>query len=64
MKVDKNIKHRDKTIRSYIISRNWDKNPEFLLVREVVKDLRTRKPKLSEFKCVYDYEWEVELFFI
>lgn len=60
MKVDKNIKHRDKTIRSYIISRNWDKNPEFLLVREVIQDLTKRKPNLNKFKYVYDYEWEVE----
>ena len=60
MKVDKNIKHRDKTIRSYIISRNWDKNPEFLLVREVILNLTTRKPKLSAFKYAYDYEWEVK----
>ena len=60
MKVDKNIKHRDNTIRSYIISRNWDINPEFLLVREVIQNLVTRKPELSDFKYVYDYEWEVE----
>jgi len=60
MKVDKNIKHRDKTIRSYIISRNWDKNPEFLLVREVIQNLITSKPKLSDFRYAYDYEWEVE----
>lgn len=60
MKVNKDIKHRDKTIRCYIISRNWDKNPEFLLVREVVQNLKTRRPELSEFKYIYDYEWEVE----
>lgn len=58
MKVDKNIKHRDKTLRSYIKSRNWDKNPEFLIVRDVVQNLKTRKPELSNFKYVYDYEWE------
>ncbi|KKL46102.1 hypothetical protein LCGC14_2348990, partial [marine sediment metagenome] len=60
MEVGKDIKHRDKTIRSYIIARNWDKNPEFLLVREVVQNLTKRKPNLNEFKHVYDYEWEYE----
>ncbi len=47
MNVDENIKHRDKIIRSYILSRNRDKNPEFLLVREVIQNLRTRKPKIN-----------------
>jgi len=60
MKVDKEIKRRDKTIRSYILSRTWDKNPEFLLIRKVVQDLTKKKPELSKFKFVYDYEWEVE----
>ncbi|KKM62655.1 hypothetical protein LCGC14_1519480 [marine sediment metagenome] len=60
MRVGRDIKHRDKTIRSYVLSRNWDKNPEFLLVQKVVRDLTEKKPELSEFKFVYDYEWEVE----
>ncbi len=60
MRVDKNIKHRNKTIRSYITSRDWDKNPEFLLVRDVVQNLATRKPNLKDFKYVYDYGWEVK----
>ncbi len=60
MKIDKEIKHRDKTIRSYILSKNWDKNPEFLIVKEVVQDLAKKKPEFSKFKFVFDYEWEVE----
>ncbi len=60
MKVDKDKKHRNKTLRSYIVSRTWDKNPEFLMVREVVQNLRTKKPNFDEFKYVYDYEWEYE----
>jgi len=60
MKVDKKIRHRDKTIRSYILSRNWDNNPEFLIAREVVQDLTKKMPELRKFKFVFDYEWEVE----
>ena len=60
MKVDKQIKHRDETIRSYILSRNWDENPEFLIVQDVIQDLPKKKPQLKKFKFVFDYEWEVE----
>lgn len=59
-KADKEIIHGDKTIRSYILARTWEKNPEFLLVRQVVKNLTKKKLELRKFKYLYDYEWEVE----
>ena len=52
MKVDKEIRHRDKLIRSYVLSRNWDKNPEFLLVKQVVQDLTKKKPELVSSNCL------------
>ncbi len=55
----KNLKLRDKTIRSYIINRYWDKNPEFLIVKEVINHLAEKRPQFREYKFAYDYEWEV-----
>ncbi len=59
MRNKKILKHRDNTIRSYIINRNWDKNPEFLIVKEVINHLAEKMPQFREYKYAYDYEWEV-----
>lgn len=58
--VKKEIKHRNNTIRSYINNRVWDENPEFLLTKKVINNLKERRPELEKFIFVYDYEWEVE----
>ncbi|MHA1490441.1 MAG: hypothetical protein ACTSRI_12400 [Promethearchaeota archaeon] len=52
--------HRDKTIRSFINAKDWDRNPEFLLVKDVINDLGNRRPELKDCKYIYDYEWEVK----
>ena len=52
------IKKRDKTIHDYIIGRTWDKNPEFLLIRKIVKE-EIIQNYLENFPYIYDYEWEV-----
>lgn len=60
MMIDKEeLLHRDKTIRNYINARNWDKNPEFLLVKDLINELGNRRPDLKDYIYIYDYEWEV-----
>ncbi len=47
---------RDRVIRGYIDGRTWDLNPEFVLIRELV---RGGHAGLAGFPLLYDYEWEV-----
>lgn len=58
------IIHRNNTIRNYIRNRTWDNHPkgkiiEFNLVRDVEKNLSIRKPGLSKYQYIYDYEWDI-----
>ena len=55
----KELIHRDNTIRNYIINRTWDKNPEFLIVQDVIRNLGEKIPQFRNYKYAYDYEWEV-----
>lgn len=48
---------RDRVLRAYIGGRDWDANPEFRLIRALVKD---GDPLLEGFPFLFDYEWEVE----
>ncbi len=52
--------HRDLVIRNFINGKDWDQNPEFLLVKDVINDLGNRRPELINYKYIYDYEWEVK----
>jgi hypothetical protein len=51
------IQHRDQVLRAYFQGRNWDKNNEFLLKRELV--LKSSKI-LPQYPYLIDDEWEVE----
>lgn len=51
------IGHRDRVLRAYFEGRNWDKNEEYTLKRELV----LRSPELLPgYPLVLDDEWEVE----
>ena len=52
------IKNRNKTIRDYITGRTWDKNSEFLLIRQIVNG-EIIQNYLENYPYIYDYEWEV-----
>ncbi len=59
---EKEIKERDKIIRSYLLGRTWDNNDEFKLVRNVIS-LEYPDKQLCEnlqlYPYLFDYEWEV-----
>ncbi len=50
--------YRDKVLREYITNRDWDTNPEFQLVRQVVNGQITHE-LLKLHPYLYDYEWEM-----
>ena len=52
------IERRDKIIHDYITGRTWDKNPEFLLIRQIVKG-DIIENYIDKYSYIYDYEWEV-----
>ncbi len=65
----KEIKYRDKVIRTYLINRNWDEDmhhedlPEFKLIRKVVitqKDLMIYGGLLRRYPYIYNYEYQAK----
>ncbi len=59
---EEEIKYRNKIIRSYLIGRTWDNNPEFQLIRSVVSKEFPDKilcKNLEQYPYIIDYEWEV-----
>ena len=52
------IKRRHWIIHDYIIGRTWDKNPEFLLIKQIVSG-EIIQEYTEKYPYNYDYEWEV-----
>ncbi len=52
------IRHRDNVLRAYFNGRNWDKNNEYALKRQLV--LKNHQ-LLPDYPYVIEDEWEVEL---